>query len=503
MAINKQIKIARGSHTSIARITSDKLVAWEPIYDKDRKYLYIWNGEGEPSKNLNPIITNKIIGYIDGDDGGSSKYEFNANDTGAFIKSNTTQFDVKGIGSDNSILSATDLNLIFKGDLKSGYNTIYINSTDTLTATDISGRGGTLSNFGIVTGNRDITTGSGTISTSTRITTPEISGVNNTLSVDATSGVNFNGNIITPKISGVNNTLSIDATSSVSFNGNITATDKTITAKTFIGEYETGDDTLSINKWSNTAQGKTILRVKGNSFLYYESLLGVIAKPQTIVNSDIGVETLTSSSKNYIVGFGLDTKDKNINAGTGSVTAAKFIGNLDGTSTYADYASSDKSKGTIEERLTNLGFKQSSISLSSGFAAVQNSVTRQGNYVIGFAQVYGGTLADVKVSDAKWAYTDVVIGTLSNEFRPKTEQMFNCSVETDVLSTSESSIQIYTYSRIIISTNGTITLRMYYRSYRGTGQVIFQTRVASSAPSSAVASNVIQLNFGYEALPLK
>ena len=41
------------------------------------------------------------------------------------------------------------------------------------------------------------------------------------------------------------------------------------------------------------------------------TILGVIAKPQTIVNSDIGVETLTSSSKNYIVGFGLDTKDKN------------------------------------------------------------------------------------------------------------------------------------------------------------------------------------------------
>ena len=308
MAINKQIKIARGSHTSIASITSDKLVAWEPIYDKDRKYLYIWNGEGEPSKNLNPIITNKIIGYIDDDGIGSSKYEFNADTTGAFIKSNTTQFDVKGIGSNNSILSVTDSNLIFKGDLKSGYNTIYINSTDTLTATDISSRsGGTLSNFGIITGNRDIWTGSGTISTSTSVITPEISGVNNTLSIDATSGVNFNGNI--------------------------TATDKTITAKTFIGEYETGDDTLSINKWSNTAQGKTILRVKGNSFLYYESLLGVIAKPQTIVNSDIGVETLTPSSKNYIVGFGLETKDKNINAGTGSVTAAKFIGNLTGNIT--------------------------------------------------------------------------------------------------------------------------------------------------------------------------
>ena len=272
MAINKQIKIARGSHTSIANITSDKLVAWEPIYDKDRKYLYIWNGEGEPSKNLNPIITNKIIGYID-DGIGSSKYEFNADTTGAFIKSNTTQFDVKAIGG-STILSATDSNLIFKGDLKSGYNTIYIDSTDTLTATNISGRGGTLSNIGIDTGNRDIWTGSGTISTSTSIATPEISGVNNTLSIDATSGVSFNGKITSndllinlradinqinanelaiSKTSGIGiscydsaiatkeiqasstNILNINASAGVIFNGDITASGKNITAAKFIG----------------------------------------------------------------------------------------------------------------------------------------------------------------------------------------------------------------------------------------------------------------------------
>ena len=273
MAINKQIKIARGSHTSIANITSDKLVAWEPIYDKDRKYLYIWNGEGEPSKNLNPIITNKIIGYID-DDIGSSKYEFNADSTGAYIKSNTLQFDVKDIRN-NNILSATNSNLIFKGDLKSGYNTIYTYSNDTLTVTDISSRaGGTLSNFGIVTGNRDIWTGSGTISTSTSITTPEISGVNNTLSIDATSGVNFNGKITSndllinlradinqinanelaiSKTSGIGiscydsaiatkeiqasstNILNINASAGVIFNGDISASGKNITAAKFIG----------------------------------------------------------------------------------------------------------------------------------------------------------------------------------------------------------------------------------------------------------------------------
>ena len=55
------------------------------------------------------------------------------------------------------VSSKSSSGFVFKGDLKSGHNTIYIYSTDTLTVTDISCRsGGTLSNFGINTGNRDI-----------------------------------------------------------------------------------------------------------------------------------------------------------------------------------------------------------------------------------------------------------------------------------------------------------------------------------------------------------
>lgn len=291
--LRHQILLARGSTSNVNNKKSN-LSYGEPLFDREMNYLYI--GQKNSGAN-NPITSDRVWGKIN-----NIEYSFNADSTGVLIKSNTSKFSIKN-NLDSDILNIDENIFTIKSDLKSGNNIIYTSNTDTLTANNISSRsGGTLSNFTINTSNRNITTGSGTISTSANITTPKISGVNNTLSINATSGV--------------------------SFNGNITATDKTITAKTFIGEYGTGDDTLSINKWSNTAQGKTILKVKGKSFLYYESLLGVIAKPQTIINSDIGVETLTSSSKNYIVGFGLDTKDKNINAGTGSVTAAKFIGNL-------------------------------------------------------------------------------------------------------------------------------------------------------------------------------
>ena len=263
--LRHQILLARGSTSNVNNKKSN-LSYGEPLFDREMNYLYI--GQKNSGAN-NPITSDRVWGKIN-----NIEYSFNADTTGAYIKSNTLQFDVKDT-SNNNILSATNSNLIFKGDLKSGHNTIYIYSTDTLTVTDISSRsGGTLSNFGIITGNRDIWTGSGTISTSTSVTTPEISGVNNTLSIDATSGVNFNGKITSndllinlradinqinanelaiSKTSGIGiscydsaiatkeiqasstNILNINASAGVTFNGDITASGKNITAAKFIG----------------------------------------------------------------------------------------------------------------------------------------------------------------------------------------------------------------------------------------------------------------------------
>ena len=431
--LRHQILLARGSTSNVNNKKSN-LSYGEPLFDREMNYLYI--GQKNSGAN-NPITSDRVWGKIN-----NIEYSFNADTTGAYIKSNTLQFDVKDTSS-NNILSATNSNLIFKGDLKSGDKTIYTSNTDTLTANKISSRSG--------------------------------------------------------------GTLSIDATSSVSFNGNITATDKTITAKTFIGEYETGDDTLSINKWSNTAQGKTILRVKGNSFLYYESLLGVIAKPQTIVNSDIGVETLTSSSKNYIVGFGLDTKDKSINAGTGSVTAAKFIGNLDGTSTYADYASSDKSKGTIEERLTNLGFNEGSISFVDGITATTNKLTRQGNYVLGSFYIKVNLLKLFNISDWDGRFiSGKYIGDVPENFRPAgtDTKMFALWVTNPwpfkLSDNTSSSGSIGITCSLKINSYGVLTCDVK-GEYSGSGKLLLGAQI-----DSADSANIrLQCNFGYEALPLK
>ena len=49
--------------------------------------------------------------------------------------------------------------------------------------------------------------------------------------------------------------------------------------------------------------------------------------------------------------------------------------------TYAKYASEDTSKGTIEERLTNLGFKEGTVSISHGTATL-NNIKKKGKYCI-------------------------------------------------------------------------------------------------------------------------
>ena len=251
--LRHQILLARGSYG-------------EPLFDREMNYLYI--GQKNSGAN-NPITSDRVWGKIN-----NIEYSFNADSTGAYIKSNTSKFSIKDNLNAN-LLNIDGNTFIIKSDLKSGNNIIYTSSTDTLTVTDISSRsGGTLSNFGINTGNRDIWTGSGTISTSTSVTTPEISGVNNTLSIDATSGVNFNGKITSndllinsradidqinanelaiSKTSGIGiscydsaiatkeiqasstNILNINASAGVIFNGDITASGKNITAAKFIG----------------------------------------------------------------------------------------------------------------------------------------------------------------------------------------------------------------------------------------------------------------------------
>lgn len=77
----------------------------------------------------------------------------------------------------------------------------------------------------------------------------------------------------------------------------------------------------------------------------------------------------------------------------------------------AQYASSDLTKGTIEQRLNQLGFRQGSISLINGGTA---QLKRQGNYTIVYIRLFSGNTSE---TTSPW-YQGGTIGTIPVNFRP-------------------------------------------------------------------------------------
>lgn len=101
---------------------------------------------------------------------------------------------------------------------------------------------------------------------------------------------------------------------------------------------------------------------------------------------------------------------------------------------YADYASEDRSKGTIEDRLTNLGFKQGNITINDNVGSVVQ-ITRQGNYVkclfawgdgiTDFASLIDATYKaeyskKITLNKSGSTFNPINFGTIDNNFIPKT-----------------------------------------------------------------------------------
>lgn len=89
----------------------------------------------------------------------------------------------------------------------------------------------------------------------------------------------------------------------------------------------------------------------------------------------------------YIFSNGVHEIHLNIMENEGTYVVDKFLlfEYISSTAQYAMYASTDTSKGTIEERLTKLGFSKGSFGIS-GFGGnttvYENSIKKQGKYVI-------------------------------------------------------------------------------------------------------------------------
>lgn len=99
------------------------------------------------------------------------------------------------------------------------------------------------------------------------------------------------------------------------------------------------------------------------------------------VNEVVAKNTATQGQVTKILN-GTTPVPKATNA-TNAVNAEKATNATNaGTARVAQYASADTSKGTIEQRLTNLGFKSGNFAVPNG-NVTENTITRQGNYVIG------------------------------------------------------------------------------------------------------------------------
>ena len=139
----------------------------------------------------------------------------------------------------------------------------------------------------------------------------------------------------------------------------------------------------------------------------------------------------------------------------------------------------DIQKGTVEERLSRLGFREGSISYYSGYTAEspdEDYIKRQGNYVIGHLSLKsedileGGLKITSKELNEQYSHTvikDTVIGTLPKEFIPK--ELTQMDVASSIYITSESNFQdakispftsISVLGWIYFDTSGNINMRL-------------------------------------------
>lgn len=163
------------------------------------------------------------------------------------------------------------------------------------------------------------------------------------------------------------------------------------------------------------------------------------------------------------------------------------------TALIAEYASEDKTKGTIEQRLTALGFREGVVE-SLVATASENFLHRQGNYVIGKLVIDTSATAETLNVSA-----GTVIGVIPEEFRPKeTENIrIKCS---NYINVNEIKNYYYIELRLDINTDGTITVNQAY----GNRFYIYNSTADMYKMMSISRSDISRLDivFGYEANPI-
>ena len=184
-----------------------------------------------------------------------------------------------------------------------------------------------------------------------------------------------------------------------------------------INGFKSGTDVSSqrVNSMirQNSLVSKALMDISGDNTLDATSTLSDVINILKKNDNHIVNFTQASSLSNITSGDALSTSFGKINKQFNSLS--NFM--KEDENGVKLYASSDTTKGTIEERLTNLGFKEGSFILASGITATTNYIKKQGNIVY-FKLVFKGlTELDIKNPPDNYYYRQSqIIGTIPDIF---------------------------------------------------------------------------------------
>lgn len=208
---------------------------------------------------------------------------------------------------------------------------------------------------------------------------------------------------------------------------------------------------------------------------------------QTIENVEKSVEDLNTQVGEVVINLQGQINELHERVDTANENLQFFEQTLSngeaevGIARIATYASSDTSKGTIEQRLTSLGFKQGATQISSTLGLMGYTVTgrndhlyRQGNYV-------WGELGLELSSSGGDSSTSLIIAVLPKEFYPKEthEYVVPCRIYSSFNKTTP---RYWCMAKI--SSDGTVQVSDY------------------RTEDTTASLRELYIRFGYEAAPL-
>lgn len=222
-----------------------------------------------------------------------------------------------------------------------------------------------------------------------------------------------------------------------------------------------------------------------------------------------------TKGQNIIDAINENATGKDISAG--SFTAASFKGNAD-SATRATYASADTTKGTIEERLTKLGFKE--LLINRQFVPVVSGANLPGTLII-----KGKGTSETSDTTREGNRTNLLFSlSLSTSSQPYGSPMFNFFTGTEATCPAGFVPEEYRPASMLSGTFGFYVVYRYdngisFKSYIAVGCTVhidgsvtlkaFSPTLSGVSQSPSLASVTVDsmampaiLNMGYQSKPL-